>query len=53
MTAHEIEADEVDLTDTAHVTWREWPTTNSYVTNDEGKVACRIYKTIRARRLWA
>ncbi len=52
MTAREIEADGVDLTDASKVTWREWPTTNSYHVNDEGKVACRIYKVIPARRLW-
>ena len=32
--------------------WREWPDTEGYVTNDEGLVACRIYKTLPARRLW-
>jgi len=52
MTAREIEADGVDLSDVSKVTWREWPTTNSYHVNDEGKVACRIYKVIPARRLW-
>lgn len=52
MTAREIEADGVDLTDASKVAWREWPTTNSYHVNDEGKVACRIYKVIPARRLW-
>ena len=32
--------------------WRDWPTKNGYITNDEGLVACKIYKTIKARRLW-
>lgn len=52
MTAREIEADGVDLGDASKVIWREWPTTNSYHVNGEGKVACRIYKVIPARRLW-
>ncbi|HSG11015.1 MAG TPA: adenosylcobalamin-dependent ribonucleoside-diphosphate reductase [Gammaproteobacteria bacterium] len=42
----------VDLNDTAQVVWREWPYKGDYVTNNAGLVACRIYKTIRARRLW-
>ena len=32
--------------------WRDWPTQNDAVVNDEGLVACRIYKTLPARRLW-
>ncbi|MBT8117122.1 MAG: ribonucleoside-diphosphate reductase, adenosylcobalamin-dependent, partial [Gammaproteobacteria bacterium] len=42
----------VDLNDTAQVVWREWPYKGDYVTNNAGLVACRIFKTIRARRLW-
>jgi ribonucleoside-diphosphate reductase alpha chain len=34
------------------IVWRRWPTTSGYVTNDEGLVACRVYKTLPARRLW-
>jgi len=48
----EVEIDKIDLSDRANVIWREWPTTEGYIANDEGLVACRIYKTIRARRLW-
>ncbi len=32
--------------------WRDWPITEGYVTNAEGKVACKVYKTIKARWLW-
>jgi ribonucleoside-diphosphate reductase alpha chain len=42
----------VDLNDTAQVVWREWPYKGDYVTNNAGLVACKIFKTIRARRLW-
>ena len=42
----------VDLNDPEQVLWRDWPVTEGYITNDEGLVACRVYKTIRARRLW-
>ncbi len=48
----EVEIDNIDLSDRASVVWREWPTTQGYIANDEGLVACKIYKTIRARRLW-
>ncbi len=34
------------------VVWREWPSHRGYTVNDEGLVACRVYTTIKARRLW-
>jgi ribonucleoside-diphosphate reductase alpha chain len=46
------EVDEVDLNDAAQVVWRDWPSTEDYVVNDEGLVACKVYKTIPAKRLW-
>jgi ribonucleoside-diphosphate reductase alpha chain len=49
---HEAEADGIDLNDPKQVIWREWPVTEGYITNAGGQVACKIYKTIRARRLW-
>lgn len=48
----ELEKDVVDLQDPEAVVWREWPITDSYVTNQKGLVACRVYKTLKARRLW-
>ena len=52
LTEKEITQDNIDLDDTAQVIWRDWPITASYVRNATGQVACRIYKTLRARRLW-
>ncbi len=52
ITAQEAETDGIDLTDPEQVTWRTWPYDNGYIRNDRGQVACKIYKTIRARRLW-
>ncbi len=52
VTDKEVEQDKLDLNDPDQITWREWPVKNSYVSNDEGLVACKVYKTIRARRLW-
>jgi ribonucleoside-diphosphate reductase alpha chain len=49
---HVKEQDEIDLADPAKVIWREWPTTENYVTRDDGLVACKIYGHIRARHLW-
>ena len=52
ITRKEYEAEKPDLTDTAKFLWREWPIHDGYVANDEGLVACKIYKTLRARRMW-
>ncbi len=52
LTAKEAESGDLDLNDPAQVVWRSFPTTRGYVANEEGLVACRIYRTIRARRLW-
>lgn len=46
------EAHELDLNDPAVVLWRDWPNHRGYVVNEEGLVACKIYKTVPARRLW-
>jgi ribonucleoside-diphosphate reductase alpha chain len=48
----EYESDKPDLTDATKYMWREWPVHEGYVVNDEGLVACRIYKTLPARRVW-
>jgi ribonucleoside-diphosphate reductase alpha chain len=48
----EFEAERPDLSDTTKFVWREWPYTEGYVPNEEGLVACKIYKTLPARRVW-
>jgi ribonucleoside-diphosphate reductase alpha chain len=48
----EFEAEPPDLSDPQKFLWREWPTTEGYVANDEGLVACKVYKTLPARRMW-
>jgi ribonucleoside-diphosphate reductase alpha chain len=48
----EYEAEHPDLNDAAQFVWREWPVHEGYVVNDEGLVACRIYKRVPARRMW-
>src|SRR5579863_9954768 len=48
----EFEAERPDLDDASKFVWREWPYTDGYVANEEGLVACKIYKTLPARRVW-
>ena len=50
ISAKEIEGD-LDLKGD-DVVWKPFPTTENYISNDEGLVACRIYETIRAQKLW-
>ncbi len=52
VTEKEAQEDDINLSDSKQAIWRDWPHTNSYITDETGKVACKIYKTIRARRLW-
>lgn len=48
----EAELDGLDLADSEQVIWREWPHTDGYISDESGLVACKVYKTIKARRLW-
>ena len=52
VTHKEVEDDELDVTDNGQFVWRDWPEAGNYVTNSEGLVACKIYKTLPARRVW-
>ncbi|PDH36479.1 MAG: ribonucleoside-diphosphate reductase, adenosylcobalamin-dependent [OM182 bacterium MED-G24] len=52
LSQEEVDVDNINLYDTDVVVWRDFPVKAPYVTNDAGLVACRINKTIRARRVW-
>ncbi|HNP37070.1 MAG TPA: adenosylcobalamin-dependent ribonucleoside-diphosphate reductase [Woeseiaceae bacterium] len=52
VTEKELEQDGLDLGDRSQFVWREWPEARSYVCNAEGLVACKIYKTMPAHRVW-
>ncbi|MDP1595642.1 MAG: adenosylcobalamin-dependent ribonucleoside-diphosphate reductase [Methylotenera sp.] len=56
VTEKEAIVDVLNTSDDSQVVWREWPVKGKYLTKtegkDAGKVACRVYKTIKARRLW-
>ncbi len=47
-----IDNEKLDLDNSQHIVWREWSEADSHVTNDRGLVACKVYKTVRAQRLW-
>ncbi len=48
----EARSEGVDLHDPQQVLWREWPVQEGYITDGEGRMACRIYRTVKARHLW-
>ncbi|HEY7929259.1 MAG TPA: LAGLIDADG family homing endonuclease, partial [Steroidobacteraceae bacterium] len=52
ITKRELESDKPDLSDREHYVWRAWPAHDNYVVNEDGLIACRIYKTLPARRMW-
>ena len=52
VTQREVDDDGLDVKDTSQVIWREWPERDAYLVDDAGLVACRIYRSIRARRMW-
>lgn len=48
----ELDDGEIQLDDPDQVVWRDWPNHADAVVNVDGLVACRIYKTLPAKRLW-
>jgi len=52
ITQKELDEDELDVSDSSLFIWREWPEASNYVSNGDGLVACKIYKTMPAHRVW-
>jgi len=60
VTEDEVKSHSIDLHDSDQVIWRDWPIKHSgkgnkesnYIENEAGNVACRIYRTIDAGKLW-
>jgi ribonucleoside-diphosphate reductase alpha chain len=52
VTQKEVEDEELDIADDSQFAWREWPEPGNYVKDKQGLVACKIYKTFPARRVW-
>jgi ribonucleoside-diphosphate reductase alpha chain len=50
--ADEIAFNNLDINNPDQIVYREFPVTDGYVLNDHGEVACRVYKTVKARMIW-
>jgi ribonucleoside-diphosphate reductase alpha chain len=48
----EVDDEGLDLNDHTQFVWREWPESGNYVSDARGLVACKIYKSLPARRVW-
>ena len=44
--------EQLDLDDKTQVIWKDWPVTDDYIVNDQGQVACKVYRLIKAQKLW-
>ncbi|WP_027157140.1 adenosylcobalamin-dependent ribonucleoside-diphosphate reductase [Methylobacter luteus] len=52
VTEKELKLDKLDLNNPEQIIWRDLPGKDGYIVNEDGLVACRVTKTIPARRLW-
>lgn len=52
VTAEEVEEDNLDLSDASQFLFRQFPVKSGYITNEQGRVACRIYNRVKARFIW-
>ena len=52
ITEEEAKADGIDTNNPEQVIWRDWPIHGNYLTNKEGLVCCKVYKRMRAQRIW-
>ncbi|WP_196157353.1 adenosylcobalamin-dependent ribonucleoside-diphosphate reductase [Reinekea sp. G2M2-21] len=48
----EVKRDGLDVNNPEQVIWKDWHVKKDYLQNDEGQVACRVYRIIKARNLW-
>ena len=48
----ELKTEALDLNDPKKVVWRDWPRKQGYVINEDGNVACKVYKRVPAQRIW-
>ncbi|MCN4144890.1 MAG: adenosylcobalamin-dependent ribonucleoside-diphosphate reductase [Thiohalomonas sp.] len=52
VTEKEVKLDKLDLNNAEQIIWRDLPNKDGYILNNDGQVACRISRSIQARRLW-
>lgn len=48
----EIKRDGLDVDDPTQVIWKDWHVKKGYKLNDEGQVAFKVYRILKARNLW-
>ena len=48
----EITNDGLDLNNPEEIIWLDWPSKDGFHMNDHGLTACKVYRTVKARRLW-
>ena len=48
----EQDEEALNLDDPEKVVWRDWPTSEGYIQDDAGRIACRVYRRVSARQLW-
>lgn len=52
VTEKEILQDKIKVNHDKTIVWADWPSKEGLVEDTEGRVACKIYRTIPARNLW-
>jgi len=52
VTEQEVKRDNLDLSNAEQIIWRDLPYQENYIRNEQSLIACKIYKTIPAQRLW-
>ncbi|HKK57045.1 adenosylcobalamin-dependent ribonucleoside-diphosphate reductase, partial [Marinobacter sp.] len=52
VTEKEATDEGLDLNDSSRFVYRDFPVQKGYVVNAEGKVACKIYRTLKAQFIW-
>ncbi len=52
ITRKEADEENLDLGDTTQYVYRDFPVKEGYVSDETGLIACRIYRTVKARDIW-
>ncbi|AMG31753.1 ribonucleoside-diphosphate reductase, adenosylcobalamin-dependent [Grimontia hollisae] len=52
VTEKEARQDGTDLYNDDNIVWADWPSKEGLLEDDQGRVACKIYRTMPARNLW-
>ncbi|ABC31586.1 Ribonucleotide reductase, alpha subunit [Hahella chejuensis KCTC 2396] len=52
ITRKEAEEDNIDVNDETQYLYRDFPVKDGYMTDESGRVVCRIYRTVKARSIW-